>query len=161
LRCGDSSRKIGDAIGEGKHMRRVMVLAICFGLFAAPALAQSKAAIQKLDDQFGAAFNKGNTAALAAMYTKDAYVLPAGAPMIKGTAAIEKFWKEALNHMQDLQCTALDVKSLGGRAAREIGTCSFMTKKAPVVEGAIKYAVVWEKEGGKWKLLQDIWNTDK
>jgi uncharacterized protein (TIGR02246 family) len=143
------------------HMRRTMIFAVCLGLFAAPALAQTKAAIQKLDDQFAAAFNMGNTAALAAMYTKDAYVLPAGAKMVKGRAEIEKYWKEALKQMQDIQCTALDVKSLGGRAAREIGSCSFMTKKAPVVEGTIKYAVVWEKEGGKWKLLQDIWNTDK
>jgi len=32
-------------------MRRIAILAVCFGLLAAPALAQSKAAIQKLEDQ--------------------------------------------------------------------------------------------------------------
>ena len=36
-----------------------------------------------------------------------------------------------------------------------------MTKKAPLKEVEIKYAVVWQKEAGKWKLLQDIWNMDK
>ena len=56
-------------------MRRIAILAVCFGLFAAPALAQSKAAIQKLEDQWGAAFNKGDAAAVAAMYAEDAYVL--------------------------------------------------------------------------------------
>jgi len=142
-------------------MRRVAILAVCVGLFAAPALAQTKAAIQKLDDQWGAAADRGDAAALAAMYTKDAYVLPAGAPMVKGTAAIAAFWKAAIANMQDIQCTALDVKPLGGNAAREIGTCSFMTKKAPLKEVDIKYAVVWQKEGGQWKLLQDIWNSDK
>ena len=142
-------------------MRRIALLAICFGLLAAPAVAQTKAVIQKLDDQFAAAVNTGNTATVAAMYTADAYVLPAGAPMVKGKAAIEKFWKEAAADMQDVKCTALDVKPLGGNAAREIGTCSFMTKKPPLKEVEVKYAVVWQKEGGKWKLLQDIWNTDK
>jgi len=142
-------------------VRRIAILAACFGLLALPALAQTKAAIQKLDDQWARAFNTGDPAAVAAMYTKDAYVLPAGGPMLHDHAAIEAFWKAAEATMQDVKCTALDVKRLGGSAAREIGTCSFMTKKAPLQEVRIKYAVVWEKEGGKWKLLQDIWNTDK
>lgn len=142
-------------------MRRTAILAIALGLLATPAFAQTKAAIQKLDDQFAAAVDRGDAAAVAAMYAPDAYVLPAGAPMAKGQAEIEKFWKSAVVNMQDLQCTAVDVKSLGATAAREIGTCSFMTKKAPLQEIDIKYAVVWEKQGGKWLLLQDIWNTDK
>ena len=50
-------------------MRRTLIIAVCFGFVAAPALAQSKAAIQKLEDQWGAAFNKGDAAAVAAMYT--------------------------------------------------------------------------------------------
>lgn len=142
-------------------MRRIAFLAVCLGLLAAPALAQTKAAIQKLDDQFTEALNTGDAAAVASMYAKDAYVLPMGAPMIHDHAAIEKFWKDAMADAQDVKCTAVDVKSLGGSAAREIGTCSFMTKKAPLKEVQIKYAVVWQKEGGKWKLLQDIWNSDK
>jgi len=142
-------------------MRRIAVLAVCLGLFAAPALAQTKAAIQQLTNQWTDAFNKGDTVALAAMYTADAYVLPAGAPMLHDHAAIEKLFKGAMDDMQDVQCTALDVKALGASAAREVGTCSFMTKKPPLKEVQIKYAVVWQKEGGKWKLLQDIWNSDK
>ena len=55
----------------------------------------------------------------------------------------------------------LDVKPLGRNAAREIGTCCFKTKGQQPQEGALKYAVVWEKEGSQWKLLQDIWNTNK
>src|SRR5438128_1232862 len=48
-------------------MRRIAILALCLGLLSAPALAQSKAAIQKLNDQWAAAFNKGDAAAVAAM----------------------------------------------------------------------------------------------
>ena len=142
-------------------MRRIAIIALGMGLLAVPALAQTKAAIQKLDDDWAKAFNVGDAAAVAAMYTADAYVLPAGAPMVHDRAAIEQLWKGAMTDMQDVKCTALDVKPLGKDAAREIGTCSFMTKKPPLKEGQVKYAVVWQKEGGKWKLLQDIWNTDK
>jgi uncharacterized protein (TIGR02246 family) len=142
-------------------MRRIAVITVCLGLFAAPAMSQTKAQIQKLDDQWAHAFNTGDAKAVAAMYTKDAYVLPAGGPMIHDTAAIEKLWQGAMADMQDVQCTALDVKPLGASAASEVGNCSFVNKKPPLQEAQIKYAVVWQKEGGHWKLSRDIWNMDK
>ena len=141
--------------------RGIILLAGMMLLLAAPALAQSKAEIQKLNDKWAEAFNKGDTATVAAMYTEDAYLLPAGAAMIKGRPAIEGFWRQSMQQLGDVKCTTIDVKPLGGSAAREIGTCSFKTKAQPPQAGALKYAVVWQKEGGRWKLLQDIWNTDK
>lgn len=140
---------------------RFALLALALMLFAGPALAQSKAAIQQLNDKWADAFNKGDASAVAAMYTTDAYVLPAGAPMAKGRAEIEKFWAGAVQQLGDIKITTLDVKPLGGNAAREIGTATFKTKGQTPQDGALKYAVVWQKEGGGWKLLQDIWNMDK
>jgi len=130
-------------------MRRITFLAVCFGLLAAPALAQSKAEIQQLNDRWTAAFNKGDAAAVAAMYTQDAYVLPAGAPMVKGRAAIEAFMRQTMQQIGDFKLTTVDVKPLGGNAAREIGTATFKTKAQPPQDGAVKYAVVWQKEGGR------------
>src|SRR6266403_30138 len=104
---------------EGKHMRRIAILVIGFALLAAPALAQSKAAIQKLEDQWGAAFNKGDAAAVAAMYSEDAHVLPAGDAMVKGRAAIEALWKKDIAALGDVKCTTLDVKPLGRSGAGE------------------------------------------
>ena len=142
-------------------MRRTAVLAVCLALFAFPAMAQTKAAIQQLNDQWAAAYNKGDAAAVAAMYTSDAYLLPAGAPMVKGRDAIAGVWKKVMEQVADVKLTTLDVKPLGPNAAREIGTGTFKTKGRNPQDGALKYAVVWQKEGGKWKLLQDIWNMDK
>ena len=142
-------------------MRRFASIAACLGLLAMPALAQTKAQIQQLEDEWAKAVSTGNIAALMAMYTKDADSLPAGAKMMKGQKAIEAFWKGAMDDMQDVHCTAIDVKPLGGAAAREIGTCSAMTKKAPPTKIDIKYLVIWEKEGGKWKQSLEIWNMDK
>ena len=142
-------------------MSQIAMLVACLMLVAGPVAAQSKAAIQKLDDKWAEDFNKGDAAAVAAMYTQDAYVLPPGAEMMKGRSAIEAFWRQQMQQIGDVKCTALDVKPLGRNAAREIGTCSFKTKAQPPQDGALKYAVVWEKEGGQWRLLQDIWNTNK
>jgi uncharacterized protein (TIGR02246 family) len=140
-----------------RSVSAIAVLLLCI----APALAQSKAAIQKLEDQWGAAFNKGDAAAVAAMYTDDAYVLPVGAPMAKGRADIQNFWKQAMQQLSDVKCTAVDVMPIGRSGAREIGTCTFKTKGAAPQDGALKYAVVWRKVGSQWLLNTDIWNMDK
>jgi uncharacterized protein (TIGR02246 family) len=142
-------------------MRRFTLLALCFGLLTTPALAQTTAQIQKLNDQWMAAFNKGDAAAVAAMYTIDAYVLPDGREMVKGRPAIEALWKQQMAGATVEQITTLDVKPLGANAAREIGTATMKTKDQPPQDVVIKYAVVWQKEGGQWKLLQDIWNMNK
>jgi uncharacterized protein (TIGR02246 family) len=128
---------------------------------AAPAWAQSKAAIQKLEDQWAAAFNKGDAVAVAAFYADDAYVLPAGAPMVNGHDAIQSYLAQAAQQIGDVKCTTIDVKPLGRKAAREIGTCTFKTKGATPQDSALKYAVVWVKTDSGWKLIQDIWNMDK
>ena len=135
--------------------------ALAVVLCVAPALAQSKAAIQKLEDQWGAAFNKGDAAAVAAMYTDDAYVLPAGAPMAHGRADIQTFWTQAMQQLGDVKCTAVDVMPIGRTGAREVGTCTFKTKGASPQDGALKYTVVWRKVAGEWLLNTDIWNMDK
>ena len=141
-------------------MKRVIVMLTCLMLAAAPALAQNKATMQKLNDRWADAFNKGDAAAVASMYTADAYVLPAGAQMIKGRAAIEAMWRQNMQQIDNVKCTTIDVKPLGSSAAGEIGTCTFKTKAQPPQDGSLKYAVVWRKDGGQWKLLQDIWNSD-
>ena len=131
-------------------------------LFAsAPTLAQSKAVIQQLDDAWAAAFNKGDSAAVAAMYAPDAYVLPPGADMIQGRDKIAAFWSQAAQQMGEAKLTVVDVQRLGRSAAREIGTVSLKTKGNPPQEITGKYVVVWRKIDGQWMLAADIWNTNK
>jgi uncharacterized protein (TIGR02246 family) len=142
-------------------MRYFVVVAGWLILGASPAVAQDKATLEKLNDAWTAAFNKGDAAAVAAMYTEDAYVLPPGAEIVKGRTAIEAFWRQAAQQMGDAKLTVLDVLPLGRAAAREIGTVTLKTKSQPPQEVVGKYVVVWRKVGGKWKLATDIWNTNK
>jgi uncharacterized protein (TIGR02246 family) len=142
-------------------MSRLAVVVGCLVVATAPALAQSKPAIQKLENEWGAAFNKGDAKAVAAMYTADAYVMPSGAEMAHGQQAIEAFWQGAMRQLADVKCRTLAVAPLGPRTANEIGSCTFKTKAQPPGNGALKYAVIWEKEGLVWKLQTDMWNMDK
>jgi uncharacterized protein (TIGR02246 family) len=141
-------------------MWRIVMIIGCLSV-GSPALAQNKATIEKLNDVWTAAFNKGDAAAVAALYTEDAYVLPAGSAMVKGRAAIEAFWRQAAQQMSDAKLTTVDVLPLGRSAAREIGTVTLKTKSQPPQEVVGKYVVVWRKIGRDWKLATDIWNTDK
>jgi uncharacterized protein (TIGR02246 family) len=137
-----------------------VLTAICLCL-PVSALAQDKATIQSLNDQFAKAFNTGDIASVATHYAEDAVVLPPGAEMVKGRSAIQAFWKSAAEQIGDIKLTAVDVKPLGSSAAREIGTFSLRTKGSPSQEVTGKYVVVWEKVGANWKLATDIWNTNK
>jgi uncharacterized protein (TIGR02246 family) len=141
-------------------MWRIVMIICCLSV-GSPALAQNKATIEKLNDVWTAAFNKGDTAAVAALYAEDAYVLPPGSAMVKGRAAIEAFWRQAAQQMSDAKLTTVDVLPLGRSAAREIGTVTLKTKSQPPQEVVGKYVVVWRKIGRDWKLATDIWNTDK
>jgi uncharacterized protein (TIGR02246 family) len=139
--------------------RIVMIMGLLS--LGSPAVAQNKATIEKLNEVWTATFNKGDAAAVAALYAEDAYVLPPGSTMVKGRAAIEAFWGQAAQQMTDAKLTTLDVLPLGRSAAREIGTVTLKTKSQPPQEVVGKYVVVWRKIGHDWKLATDIWNTDK
>jgi uncharacterized protein (TIGR02246 family) len=142
-------------------MRSLALLtAICL-CGTVPALAQDKATIQSLNDKFAQAFNAGDAAAVAALYTDDAVILPPGGEMMKGKSAIQAFWKGATEQLGNGKLTTVDVKPLGSQAAQEIGTFTFRTKGTQPQEITGKYVVVWEKVGGEWKLATDIWNTNK
>jgi uncharacterized protein (TIGR02246 family) len=138
-----------------------VLFAAALVLTAAPALAQTTATIQKLNDRWTEAFNRGDAAAVAAMYAEDAYVLPPGHDMVKGRSAIEAFWKGAATQVGNAKLTTVDVLPLGARAAREIGTVTLETKAQPPQRVIGKYAVVWRKAGSRWLLETDIWNMDK
>ncbi len=137
-----------------------LVLWFCTAL-AGGASAQTVASIQKLDDAWSDAFNKGDAAAIAAMYSADAYVLPPGHEIVKGRAEVESFWKAATQQLGNAKLVVVDVAPLGASAAREIGTFSFETKAQPPQPVVGKYVVLWRKIGGRWLLATDIWNSNK
>lgn len=69
----------------------VSLLALGWGTAGAEDL---RAAMEADNARWLAAFNGGNPAAFATMYTKDAVVLPPGAPPVTGgPEAIVSFWK--------------------------------------------------------------------
>jgi ketosteroid isomerase-like protein len=86
-------------------------LAVTWLALAAPALAQDKSSIQAENMRFSAAFNSGDYAAAASVYTEDAYMLPPGADIVKGRANIQSFLMKAGETLGNIALTTLEVPS--------------------------------------------------
>jgi uncharacterized protein (TIGR02246 family) len=115
--------------------------------------------IDTANAQFTAAAAKGDGAGLAALYTADGQVLPAGSDPIKGAQAIQKFWQGALDSgIAEVALTTVDLFGRGPTAT-EVGQYELRDKAGKVLDHG-KYIVVWRKEGGKWKLLRDMFSTN-
>ena len=142
-------------------MQRIANLVICLVLISGSAMAQQKPSIQKINEEWMAAFNKGDAAGVAALYSEDAYILPNGAEMAKGRRAIEAYFKHSVQQLGDAKLKTVDLQSLGPGSAREVGTFNFKTKGDSPQEVVGKYVAVWRKMGGQWKLITDIWNMNK
>ena len=122
-----------------------------------------KTTIEATNKKWVAAFNQGDSSAVAALYTDDATLLPPGADIVRGHDAVLAFLKGAV--ASGMKLTALNTVSIErhGSVAREIGRFSGEVmgadKKASPIEG--KYVVVWKDVKGVWKLDTDIWNLNK
>jgi ketosteroid isomerase-like protein len=118
-----------------------------------------RSAIVSANKDFSAAAAKGDGAGLAALYAADAQVMPAGSEPIKGAAAIQKFWQGALDSgIAGVTLKTVEVYSHGGTAT-EVGQYALQDKAGKEVDHG-KYIVIWRHEGGKWKLLRDMFSTN-
>jgi ketosteroid isomerase-like protein len=102
---------------------------------------------------------RGDFAALDRVYTEDARILPPGAPMISGRAAIRDFWKATAGALQvkALRLVTVEAKPAGDVIV-EIGRAEVDTAAGPNAL-ALKYVVIWRQEAGTWRSHIDIWNA--
>ena len=118
-----------------------------------------KAGIEAANAQFSAAAAKGDGAALAALYSPDGPVMPAGSDPIRGTEAIQKFWQRAL----DSGVATIGLKTIEvfghGPTATEVGEYELRDKAGKNLDHG-KYIVVWQHVDGQWKLLRDMFSTN-
>ncbi|HYM01310.1 MAG TPA: nuclear transport factor 2 family protein [Stellaceae bacterium] len=140
-------------------LRCVLLAVLLAPLLAVAAVAQDASAIAAQNDKLMATFNKGDAVALRALYTQDAFVLPAGGEMVRGKD-LQPFWRAVVARIDNFKRSTVDLMPLGNEAAREIGVFSFRTKRE-LKETSGKYVVLWQRVDGDWKIATDIWNADK
>jgi ketosteroid isomerase-like protein len=78
---------------------------------------------------------------------------------VEGRDAITKMWSSLLaSGIRSLALTAVEVTG-GGDTAQEVGTYLLKTPDGSVADEG-KYIVLWKKDGGRWRLHRDIWNSN-
>jgi len=139
------------------------VAAAGHNLAQAAGASDAAAQIRKIDKQWVAAVAKKDPKAIAQFYTTDGAILPPGAPIAQGRAAIANVWKGFVG-LKDFSLTFAPTKinvAKAGDMAYDLGTyaLSFTSDKGPVQEKG-KYVVVWKKVGTTWKVAADIFNNN-
>jgi len=118
----------------------------------------------KTNDLFNTeVFRNRNFDALDQIYTADARVLPPGAPLVSGLAAIKDFWSSLIQavNAKSAALTSVDVMPSGDGVV-EIGRAriSMESEGQTATEMEVKYVVYWRQEGARWKWHVDIWNQN-
>jgi uncharacterized protein (TIGR02246 family) len=135
------------------------------GAVSANFSSEDEAAIRALDAEWARAASAGDGAALTALYTSDATLLPPGEPVITGQA-VKKYNDDMTSSFSGP--TELTTTAVGGRGdlayATGIYRATLTPKKAgakplPTEEG--KYLEVLEKQAdGSWKIVYDMWSPN-
>lgn len=116
-------------------------------------------AVEAGNRAFAAAFGTGDAAAVAALYTEEAVLVPPGAPLVTGRPAIAAFWQGAMDAgTKAVALTTAEVESAGD-LAYELGTAKLSAGDGSVSEA--RYIVVWKRVAGRWYLHRDVWNAEK
>ena len=143
-------------------LRNTTLAIVLSSALVGPAWAGSAAEdIPGIAKAFAAAFNSGDGAGVASLYSENAVLLPPGGKRVDGRAAIQAFWQGAIDGgLGNLALTTVEIEE-SGDLAYEVGGLAF---DAPGEGGAKtraegKFIVVWKKNGdGTWQLHKDIWN---
>lgn len=145
---------------------RVAASCLALALLLAPATAASQehadhpdlqADIAKGTAAWQAAFNSGDGAAVAALYTDDAALLPPGGDPVRGLEAIQAYWTGAASTGETFALTTVEVTGHGDMAV-EVGTYSGAGADGAHTDHG-KFMVLWMKVDGTWKMHRDMWNS--
>ena len=123
--------------------------------------AEDSQAIRAASKQWDDAFNRGDAAAVAALYTEEANLLPPNSPMIVDTEGIQAVFQGFFDAGGgDLQGTVIDLH-VNGDMAHMVGnyTLTIQPEEGDAITDSGKYVEIWKRENGRWKIDVGIWNS--
>ena len=135
-----------------------LVTLFCFGCTGAQQDSNIHDTIVAANQKWMAAVEQGDAAGMAALYTRNAQLLPTNSDFVSGSEAIQTFWQGVMDmgikqaHLETVEAEGM------GNTAYEVGKYTLYADEGQIVDHG-KYVVIWKQEDGQWKLHTDIWNT--
>ena len=114
--------------------------------------------IAAANDNFMAAVEQQDAAALAALYTKGGQLLPPNSDFVTGREALQAFWQAVMD--MGIRRALMEIVEVEdhGKTAIEVSRYTLYAEGDAVADKG-KYIVIWKKKGGAWKLHRDIFNS--
>jgi len=124
----------------------------------------AKAEIEAVNAKFAEAIANQDAEAVAALYTEDAWLMPAHHAMLTGRDGVRSHMEQVFG--MGVQSLSLTTKELRGHGnmAYEIGTftATIGMGEEATMEDEGKYIVIWRKGAdGQWRIHRDIWNSNE
>lgn len=126
-----------------------LLFSACASVNAAPDKHRSE--ILEANEAFMIAFNNGDAAALAELYTEDASLMPTNSDFVNGKEAIASVWQSVFDAgIKQAKLETLEVEGLGG-VLYEVGKYTLFVDGGAVADSG-KYVVIWKMENGRWSV---------
>ena len=130
-----------------------------------PDIAAEEGTIRELEKQWVRAVAAKDTTAIGNVYAEDGEFLPPGAPRVSGRAAVRSAWA-ALLKAPKLSLTFESSKVVVSRAGDlAVATGPYQLgmdgPKGQHIDDTGKFVEAWTRVNGEWKVLGNIFNTDK
>ena len=146
---------------------RLLVCAGALALACAPAAPPAPSAdevrreIEARNEAFRVAYESRDASAVAALYTEDGSASPPNATSVTGHAGLAEFWGGVMaSGVASARLTTSEVFYAGGDVATESGSAVLALADGSIADEA-KYIVVWKKTDAGWRMLRDLWNSNR
>lgn len=142
----------------------LMVVLLCLCLLlgfggVAPGQGKRDRTLDKLAEDFAAAYTARDAARITAFYADRAVVMPPDAPMVQGRENIEEYYRRGFAQSSGMLRLQPMESVIAGSSAYEAGTSSLVAIRGGG-ESAGKYVVIYERIRNEWKIVYDIFNND-
>jgi ketosteroid isomerase-like protein len=140
------------------HLAPWITLVALAGLAGCQQVSAPEPFPQAAADGWVAAFNSGDAAGLALMYSPDAKILPPDQPIVSGPEAIADFWKAFNPGNVRIEISEVETMRLGEYWFRE-GTFTglYPNEGEPRVG---KFIELWEKVDSAWLIHRHMWSSN-
>ncbi len=119
---------------------------------------EARQAIEKMIADFCDAYNRGDAAAIAALYTEDSAVLTPNQPAVRGRQAIETFFKGIIEEIGGTHSVETVEMADAGDLAYQWATYSVGGGEVSI---AGNFVEIYNRQAdGSWKIRLSIFNSD-
>lgn len=129
----------------------------------APDTSADVAKLKSMEAQWYDFYHKGDADGIASLYSDDAQVLAAGAPVAVGKGAIRTYLAGDIASTKAAGLVDNGGDYNGSGVSGDLGWVSgayIITNAAGAAVDHGKYTTVFQRINGEWKIIRDTWNSD-